>query len=135
MKLSENGKCFAACLGFWLAVFLFILWTTRACGVEVKMSWNLNPESENVTKYRIWRGIELLGEAEKPPLTIILDGTPAVLTITAISGDVESEHSEPLLIIPITVQESTDLKTWQDKKTIYREKLEKAFYRVKIVQP
>lgn len=79
----------------------------------VMLAWNTNPEP-GVT-YRIWRGIELLGQTAETRLQVMLP-TDQISTITCtahIDPAFPSRHSKPLLVMPVNVHTSGDLRVWE----------------------
>ena len=116
--------------------------TCRGAEKAVIVAWNPNPEP-GVT-YRIWRGIELLGETTETRLEVRLP-TDQISTITATAhrGELSSLHSKRLVVAPAVVHSSPDMRVWIVEKssvffqTLEREgqKTEKQFFRVNYHTP
>ena len=122
------------CLLFWVLVIVgFIHGCAR--GGEVKIAWDANNADQQVTDYRVWRGIECIATVQSNTATVTLPDEPVTLTLTARNVNGESAHSAPMHVVAITVQESPDLKAWGATRTIHREKKPSMFYRLKIQTP
>lgn len=111
-------------------VTVAVLGCARAGGV--KLAWNPNPPAEQVEEYRVWRGTECLATVSGTSATVTVPDGPCVLTVTARNTAGESSHSAALELIAVTVEESTDLKTWVPIRTIHRERKAEAFYRLRM---
>jgi hypothetical protein len=106
-----------------------------ARAASIKLAWNANPAADGVTEYCVWRGIECLATVSGTEAVVTVPDGPCVLTVTARNAaGLVSPHSEPLRLVSVKVQESTDLKTWKTVGTIHRERKPAAFYRLE-VQP
>ena len=118
--------------------------TSRAGDVPVVVAWNANPVGDNVEYYRLWRGLELLGQTAETRLEVRLprDQT-STLTVTAHRGDLASNHSKRLVLAPAVVHSSSDMRVWIVEKssvffqTLEREgeKTERQFFRVNYHTP
>jgi len=118
--------------------------TARAEGVRVTLAWNPNPVSENVEYYRLWRGLELLGQTAETRLEVRLprDQT-STITVTAHRGELASNHSKRLVLAPAIVHSSPDMRVWIVEKssvffqTLEREgiRTERQFFRVNYHTP
>lgn len=80
----------------------------------VKVAWNPNPET-NIVSYRVWRGLDLLGETAATSLVVDLptDRTSSLTCQAVNDKGLTSAHSKPLVVAPINVHESGDLKVWK----------------------
>lgn len=129
-----------ALAGFILAG-LAVVGCARAA--SIKLAWDANPAAEQVTDYRIWRGIDCLATVSGTAATVTVpDALPSNLTVTARNAaGLESAHSAAVSIpapnaTRLTLQASTDLQTWQDIATYYDARQPAVFYRLKVeVQP
>jgi hypothetical protein len=117
------------CLAFWFCAVMFILFATRARGGEVTIAWDAQP----ATEFRVWKGIDLLATVPTNTATITLPDAPCSITVTARNAGGESPHSEPLHLVAVRIQESTNLKAWWYAKTIHRERKPAMFYRLEIL--
>jgi hypothetical protein len=117
------------CLAFWFCAVMFILFCCRAQGGEVTISWDAQP----ATEFRVWKGIDCLATVTANTATLPLPDSACVLTVTARHAGGESQHSEPLHLVAVRIQESTNLRAWWYAKTIHRERLDQAFYRIEIL--
>jgi hypothetical protein len=99
---------------------------------EVKLAWDPSEGALPIT-YRVWRGIEQIAEVSETTATVTLPDTPVTLTVSAHNQFGNSPHSEPLHLVALRVQESTNLRAWWHVKTLYREKKTAAFYRLEII--
>jgi len=80
---------------------------------SVTVAWKPNPEP--CVTYRLWRGLELLGETTETRLRVELP-TDQISTITCtahIDPAFPSRHSKPLVVMPVNVHTSTDLRVWE----------------------
>ena len=118
--------------------------TSRGDGVRVVLAWNPNPADEKVEYYRLWRGLELLGQTAETRLEVVLPTDQvSTLTVTAHRGDLASLHSKRLVLAPAVVHSSPDMRVWIVEKssvffqTLEREgeKIEKQFFRVNYHTP
>ena len=106
-----------------------------AWGKELTVSWN--PQSD-ATAWRVWRGIELLATTATNQATVTVpDDQPSTLTVTALNAAGESAQSEPLYLPTpnatlLTIERSTDLRTWAPIADFYDTKAPKVFYRLRI---
>ena len=83
----------------------------------VTVVWNPNDPSEKVEFYRVWRGLDLLGQTSEPRLRIELPTDQlSTLTVTAHRGELASAHSKRLILAPAVVHTSTDLRVWVVEK-------------------
>jgi hypothetical protein len=98
---------------------------------EVKLAWNPSEGTQPIT-YRVWRGIEQIAETSGTTATVTLPDEPVTLTVSAHNAAGSSPHSEPLHLVAVRVQESTNLRAWWYVKTLHREKKSAAFYRLEI---
>lgn len=104
---------------------------------EIRLAWDPNPE-QDIADYRVWRGTECLATVPGTTATVTVpDAEPSTFTVTARNAAGESPHSAPLTIpapnaTRLTLQVSTDLKTWTDIATHYDAKKPAAFYRLKV---
>jgi len=101
--------------------------TSRAEGVRVIVAWNPNPVSDNVEYYRLWRGLELLGQTAETRLEVRLPRDQiSTLTVTAHRGDLTSLHSKRLVLAPAIVHSSTDMRVWiVEKSSVFFQTLER----------
>jgi hypothetical protein len=108
-----------------------------ACGIarcaDIKLAWNANPPADQVTEYRVWRGIECIGTSAGTQLCVTLPDEPCSLTVTARNAAGESAHSAALDLIPVTVEQSADLKTWTVLRTLHVPRQDKGFFRLKLI--
>jgi hypothetical protein len=111
-----------------------------AYGAEVKLAWNANPASEQVEGYRLYRlgsPNVLLATVPTPSATVDVP-VGALVAVSAYNTAGESALSEPVLVplplpkVKLTIQQSDDLKNWEDVQTIEVPKQEKQFFRIKI---
>jgi len=118
--------------------------TSRADGVRVTLAWNPNPADEKVEYYRLWRGLELLGQTAETRLEVRLPRDQiSTLTVTAHRGDLASLHSKRLVLAPAVVHSSTDMRVWVVEtssvffQTLEREgvRTERQFFRVNYHTP
>lgn len=111
------------CMLFWAALVMSL---SRCHGEEVTVTWNPNPEP-NITHYRVWRGLDLLGETADTRLRIDLPtDQPSTLTVTAHSAAGSSPHSKPLVLAPAMVYSSADLRVWVvEKSSVFFQTLER----------
>jgi hypothetical protein len=118
--------------------------TARSEDARVVLAWNPNPADENITHYRLWRGLELLGQTAETRLEVVLPTDQiSTLTVTAHRGELSSYHSKRLVLAPAVVHSSTDMRVWIVEKssvffqTLEREgiKIEKQFFRVNYHTP
>jgi len=124
----------------WIIIGLLSVLVLRDCsrGAEIKLAWNPNKPEECVTEYRVWRGTECLTTVATTTATVTVpDAEPSTFTVTARNATGESPHSEALTIpapnaTRLTIQVSTDLKTWTDIASYYDAKKPAAFYRLKV---
>ena len=124
-------------------VFMALAAFITCHGAEsVVVTWNPNPES-GVT-YRIWRGIELLGETTETRLQVTLPTDQlSTITATAHRDGMTSPHSKPLVLAPAVVHSSPDMRVWVVERSSYffqtleREgtKTERQFFRVQYHAP
>ena len=112
----------------YLGIVFMALAAVMTCqGAEkaVVVAWNPNPEA-GVT-YRVWRGLELLGETTETRLEVRLptDQT-STLTATAHRDGLASQHSKPLVLAPAVVHSSPDLRVWiVEKSSVFFQTLER----------
>lgn len=99
---------------------------------QVKLAWNPSKGAQPIT-YRVWRGIEQIAEVSETTATVTLPDEPVTLTVSAHNVAGSSPHSEPLHLVAVRVQESTNLRAWWYVKTLYQEKKTAAFYRLEII--
>ena len=140
--LIERWWAGVACLLFWSA---FVMCASRCQGNEkaVLLAWNPNPES--AITYRVWRGLDLLGETTETRLEVRLPtDQPSTLTVQAINPNgLASAHSKPLIVAPAVVHSSPNLRVWVVEKssvffqTLEREgvRTERQFFRVNYHTP
>ena len=129
----------------YLGIVFMALAAVMTCqGAEkaVVVAWKPNPEP-GVT-YRLWRGIELLGETTETRLEVRLPtDQPSTITCTAHRDGLTSPHSKPLILAPAVVHSSPDMRVWIVEKssvffqTLEREgqKTERQFFRVQYHTP
>lgn len=108
----------AICIFILTVIFMFLV--TCACfarEASVYVAWN--PNTEPSITYRIWRGIELLGSTTETKLKVNLptDQTSTITAQAVNQNGLVSLHSKPLVVTPLTIQTSTDLKVWIVKAT------------------
>jgi len=115
----------------WLTFWWLVIAAFTSAGT-CRVAWNASPTSENVTGYRVWRGIEVLAEVSGTSATITLPDAPSTLTVTAVNAFGESTHSAPLELVTLIVQDSADLREWQPVQTIHVEKHATRFYRIQL---
>ena len=93
---------------------------------SVTVAWKPNPEP--CVTYRLWRGLELLGETTETRLRVELP-TDQISTITCtahIDPAFPSRHSKPLILAPAVVHSSTDLRVWVvEKSSVFFQVLER----------
>lgn len=107
---------------------LFIPADAAPCGIR----WNPNLPEDNVTHYRVWRGIDCLATVETNRAVVDLPTDQlSTLTVTATNESGESEHSDPITAIPVTPQHSEDLTHWTDRKPFFVEQKPSQFFRFK----
>lgn len=118
---------------WWMGPLLMLLWAvfimaaSRCQGVEVVLAWNPNPESDAVTHYRVWRGLDLLGQTAEPRLKVDLPADQtSILTVTAHRGELASRHSQRLVLAPAVVHSSPNMKVWVvEQSSIFFQTLER----------
>lgn len=97
-----------------LAPILALLLALAACGQArvVKLVWDTPPAAEQVTHWRVWRGIDLLATVASPSAVLDLDDRAAVISVTACNLAGESARASIALPALVWIQHSTDLQTW-----------------------
>ena len=94
-----------------------------------------NPQTD-ATGFRIWRGIELVATVETNRATVTLPTDQlSTLTVTATNGTDESEHSDPITVIPITPQTSENLTEWKPQRAFFIERKASLFFRFSYPSP
>lgn len=88
----------------------------------VKLRWNPNPPEENVTEYRVFRGLEELGRINGTAITVEAN-TGDVLHVIAANAYGISEPSDPVTVpaLPtkptglqvVEIQVSSNLTDWE----------------------
>lgn len=140
MKLPNDDRERAIVEQCWLGIGFMLFWAVlimglfKACthGGEVRVFWDAPPAAQKVTSWRIYRGIELLATVTEPRAVLTVPDETVSLTLTAINSTGESDHTPPLTLFPITIQASTDLKTWTPLRVIHRSRRPQEFFRLKI---
>ena len=124
---------------------LFLLLCITAClikcsgawGAECTIAWNPSPAAENVTKYRVYLGLDMLAEIAAPTTqaTVTLPDAPCVVSVCAVNAAGQSPPAS-LRLSFLTDQESADLRAWSTLRAYYREFLPgPRFYRTRIETP
>jgi hypothetical protein len=97
---------------------LFLLLCITACMVkcawsaECKVEWDAAPVAEQVTKWRIYRGLVLLTETTTASATLDLPAD-ALSTLSVVAVNVAGTSSPAsLTVIPFTPRHSDNLTTW-----------------------
>lgn len=120
-----------------MRALLLLLLLPLASARPVKLAWNPNPESENVTAYRLYRGIDLVATATGTTVTADLNSGD-VVHVRAVNSVGESGPSNTVTIpagTKLTIQSSTNLSDWTDIHTMEVSKKDKEFFRIKIETP
>lgn len=107
----------------------------RCSGAECTLVWNEPPAAEQVVKWRVYRGIELLAEVTTPSATITLPDQPCEVSVVAVNA-VGTSPPATIRLVCIADQTSTDLRAWHTFRTYHREALPgPRFYRTRIETP
>jgi hypothetical protein len=103
------------------------------------LTWDAPSPTEHVSSWRIWRGIDHIHTVYDPSVCLEIlalpDDKTTTLTVTAVNSAGESEHSDTVVIIPLVVQESVDMKDWRKVKTGYVVLKQQAFFRIAFPKP
>jgi len=125
-----------------MALAAFI--TCQGAGASVTVAWDRMPDHDSTVIYRVWRGIELLGETTETRLQVTLPTDQlSTITATAHRDGMTSPHSKPLVLAPAVVHSSPDMRVWVVERSSYffqtleREgtKTERQFFRVQYHAP
>ena len=132
--LAEQCWLGPICLLFWTIVILSYI---HGCarGAECAIAWNPSPAAENVTKYRVYLGLDMLAEVTTPAATVNLPDAPCTISVVAVNAAGQSPPAS-LRLSFLTDQESVDLRAWSNLRAYYREFLPgPRFYRTCIETP
>lgn len=112
-----------------MKIILFLSLSCLAHAGILRIRW----DAQERCTYRIWRGIDVLAEVSTNRAEVsVSDTQDTTLTVTAQRDNIESEHSDPLTVMPIIIQESQDLIAWTPLQVIYVIRQENNFFRIKL---
>lgn len=121
-------------LAFLAAIVLIgiILWIafSRAHGAECSLTWDPPPPAQQVTSWKIYRGIELLQTVTSNSATLDLpDNQTSTLAVVAVNS-VGSSLPATITVTPAIPMDSSDLADWQIRKAFFfEEKNGRHFFR------
>jgi hypothetical protein len=115
-------------------ILVFFFSCSRLKGGQVTIEWDAADPVEQVTKWRIYKGIALVAEVTQPLAILTLTDEPQELSVVAINVTATSPPAT-IKLDAITLLRSFDLNTWLIEKVIHREKSNAVFYRLKIETP
>lgn len=122
------------CLVLWVFAIVAVFYGCSAKGAECVISWDDPPAEQNVTKWRVFVGLEVV-EVTTPQATIILPDAPCTVAVVAVSNTGQSEPAT-LNLSYVTDQESVDMRAWATMRGYHREFLPgRRFYRTIIQTP
>lgn len=117
------------------AVIAVIAWmlVKRASGAECRIAWDASP---GATEYRVWRGIDLMASVALTSASVDLPVDQlSAITVTAGNESGESAHSEPLTVLPVTPQSTTNLSEWDSHRPFFITAKPSAFFRLAYPTP
>lgn len=117
------------------AVIAVIAWmlVKRASGAECRIAWDASP---GATEYRVWRGIDMMVSVTSSSASVDLPADQlSTLTVTARNESGESVHSEPLTVLPVTPQSTTNLSEWNRHPPFFITAKPSAFFRLTYSKP
>jgi len=118
---------------FWAVVIMFTFFACSAKGGQLRLAWDA--PTGQVTQWRVFRGLDECAIVTTNSATIeVPSDTPSTISVRA-ENEVGISQPATILVIPIEVQESDNLKDWRHVRVIYREFEQRKFFRIKIITP
>ncbi len=110
-----------------MKLLTWLLTAPLVAAAPAKLRWDATPAA---TGYRVWRGIDLLAEVATTSATVDLPSDrTSTLTVTAVNAYGESDHSDPIVLLPVTPWASGDMKAWRQHPPFFVVRSTRQFFR------
>ena len=114
-------------------IFPFLLAASPLYAAPAALHWDVTPAA---TSYRVYRGIDVIAEVTTNAATVDLPvDVETTLTVTAVNAYGESDHSDPLVILPVTPESTVDLIAWKRHTPFFVKKESRGFFQFRYPKP
>ena len=138
---QEQARSRSLCEQCWLGPILLVFWALvigavfygcSAKGAECKLEWLPAAPADQVTEWRVFRGIEPLATVSQPAATLDLPvDSKSTLSVFAVNV-LGVSPAATITVLAAIPQDSADLRTWNSHRPFFYEDGAKHFFRFHI---
>jgi hypothetical protein len=134
--LAEQWIVGASLMVFWAVMIMAFFWGCQPCpAAECRITWDMPSPTEQVTRWEIYRGIDIIATSTAPTNSATLELSTSWCSLIAVRAVNSAGKSAPAMleIVPWVPQFPAPgtLEGWvrYESKTVFRERRDKDFGR------